>query len=80
MDAQEKIDALKKKLKDDQDKILRTLFIDNPATLLVQPQMALQMVMGVRGTTELLKMLDDTYEFKINGVVDKKDIVPFYLG
>lgn len=73
VEAQEKINQIKEKLQTDKKKILDQLFINDPIMLMAQPQIALQLVMGVRATNQLVKMLDEGYSFELNEV-------PGYIG
>ena len=72
MGAEEKLQKLKEYFTRERDRLLKMLLIDDPLVL-AQPQAAQQIAMGVRGANQILKMLDDNYNFELNKV-------PFYIG
>jgi hypothetical protein len=72
MEAQEKLQKLKEFFGKERDRLLKILLIDDPMAI-AQPQAAQQVAMGIRGSNQILKMLDDDYDFSIKQI-------PGYVG
>ena len=72
MEAEEKLQKLKEFFSKERDRLLKILLIDDPISL-SQPQAAQQIAMGIRRSNQILKMLDDDYDFNIKQI-------PGYIG
>lgn len=72
MEAEEKLQKLKEFFSKERDRLLKILLIDDPISL-SQPNAAQQIAMGIRGSNQILKMLDDDYDFNIKSI-------PGYIG
>ena len=78
--AEDKIKTLKEQVESDKTKILKTLFVDDPLPLLIQPGLVIQLVMGCRSLIKLLKQLDENYEFNFNEIPGYINGRPAYIG
>lgn len=68
----DKFNKIKRLLLENREKALKILLTDDPI-IISQPGIAQQIAMSVRGTNNLLHLLDDDYEFDIKSV-------PGYIG
>ena len=75
MNAQEKLADMKKKFSDQKELILKQMIKDVPVmALAAQPGLALQLILGLRSTLEILKELDKDYVFTSDQLPSMDDV------
>lgn len=75
MHPQEKLSDMKKKFTNQKELILKQMIKDVPVmALAAQPGLALQLILGLRSTLEILKELDKDYVFTSEQLPSTDDV------